>query len=56
MIEMRNCASYLLRDRIVATVIADILSGDEADFASRPRPNADVGPSEIRPKSEALLD
>ena len=56
MIEMRNCASHSPRDRIVATVIADILSDDEPDFASRPRPNADVGPSEIRPKSEASLD
>ena len=56
MIEMRNCASHSPRDRIVATAIADILSGDEADFASRRPPNADIGAREIRPKSEASLD
>jgi hypothetical protein len=36
MIEMRNCASHSPRDRIVATEIADIISDDVADFASRP--------------------
>jgi hypothetical protein len=56
MIEMRNCASHSPRDRIVAIVVADILSDDEPDFASHRRPNADVGPREIRPKSEASLD
>lgn len=56
MIEMRNCVSHLPRDRIVATVIADILSGDKADFASRLWVSADVGPCGIGPKSEASLD
>jgi hypothetical protein len=36
MIEMRNCASHSPRDRIIATEIADTISDDDADFASRP--------------------
>ena len=56
MIEMRNCASQLHGDRIVATVIADILSGDKDDFARRRGQTRDDGPREIRPKSEASLD